>query len=151
MTTKSAIDYETTQQIEFVVAAFDSGVPQLSAMALVMATISNVNDNDPVFNQSEYSAAIFENSAKGTYVITVLAEDEDLGEFGKVYYSLTGQRSEDFTIDQNGVIRVGPTAILDREKASAIVIHVVAKDEASDEMVRRSASVPVRHYPNLRQ
>lgn len=131
------------QEINFMVAAFDSGIPQLSATALVTASIINVNDNDPVFSQTEYFASIKEHSPLGTFVTEVKAEDKDLGEFGSVSYKLIGDYSILFTIDEGGKIQVGPGAILDRENISLITIHVVASDDAPEEMAKTSVSVPV--------
>lgn len=45
------IDYEETPSLNFTVVAYDSGVPQLSASALVFVKVININDMDPIFNQ----------------------------------------------------------------------------------------------------
>lgn len=52
------------------------------------------------FLQSSYHATVPENSPQGTSVIEVKATDSDAGDFGVIRYSLIGERSLDFTIDQ---------------------------------------------------
>lgn len=48
---KSRVDYETVQEIIFKVVAYDTGIPQMSASALITAKVLNINDNDPMFDQ----------------------------------------------------------------------------------------------------
>lgn len=50
--------------------------------------------------QTSYHATVPENSPQGTSVIEVQATDSDAGDFGVIRYSLIGERSLDFTIDQ---------------------------------------------------
>lgn len=50
--------------------------------------------------QTSYHATVPENSPQGTSVIEVKATDSDAGDFGVIRYSLIGERSLDFTIDQ---------------------------------------------------
>jgi len=49
--TKKRIDYETVKRINFTVVAYDSGIPQKSAIAYVTVNVTNVNDMDPVFSE----------------------------------------------------------------------------------------------------
>ncbi|XP_071455526.1 cadherin-87A [Hetaerina americana] len=141
--TKERIDYEKVKKLNFSVIAYDSGVPQFSAVANVLVNVVNINDVDPVFSESEYHASVKENSLLGTHVITVNATDGDDGDFGKITYSLLGEHQEDFIIDKSGEIIVQNSAVLDRENSPEIVIQVVASDKAPPE-ARRSITVPVR-------
>lgn len=141
---KKRLDYEEIQQVEFTLKAYDSGVPQLSAAAVIRVNVVNINDMNPVFNASEYEATVEENSSKGTFVIKVKAVDKDLEEFGEIRYSFKGDYVNDFVIDeQTGEIRVANAATLDREKVSEIMLKVEAIDLAPPEE-RKSSVVPVR-------
>ncbi|XP_076832352.1 protocadherin-16 [Brachyhypopomus gauderio] len=60
-----------------VIEARDSGSPPLTALATVHVHISDVNDNAPVFHQSEYRAALSENELPGSIVLTLEAADQD--------------------------------------------------------------------------
>ncbi|KAH9361521.1 hypothetical protein HPB48_001377 [Haemaphysalis longicornis] len=129
------VDYEQVQELQFSVVVRDTGVPQLSAVALVTATVTNINDNDPTFSQ--------ENAPQGTFVTRVEANDIDAGEFGVVSYSLVGEKSGDFHVNEKGEIRVAGMANLDREMTPTITLQVVATDMGHDTTTRRSVSVPV--------
>ncbi|KAG8178249.1 hypothetical protein JTE90_000350 [Oedothorax gibbosus] len=140
---KSRVDYETIQEIKFKVVAYDTGIPQMSASALITAKVLNINDNDPMFDQPSYHATVPENSPQGTSVLSVRATDSDAGDFGNIRYSLLGERSLDFTIDQKGIIRVAAAANLDRESTTSITLQVVATDQGQDVNNRRAISVPL--------
>lgn len=73
------IDYERVHQINFTIVAYDTGVPQLSATALVTVNVVNINDEDPVFDEPMYEASLEENSLAGTLVLKVHAVDKDEG------------------------------------------------------------------------
>lgn len=140
---KQRIDYEKQPRLNFSVIAYDSGVPQLSATANIEVVIENVNDMDPIFNQTSYEASVKENSPFGTHVITITATDDDDGDFGVVTYSLIGEHSTDFNIDPTtGEITVGNSGILDREAMKDLTIQVLASDGAPLTL-KRTVSVPV--------
>jgi len=141
------------------VFAYDSGVPQLSAMALIHVNVLNINDNEPVFNQTSYQTSIHENPAPGTFVAQVKATDGDLGRYGKITYSIlsvSGDGDQNaisnyFVISNDtGVIRVASNAKIDRENGPRILtIQVGASDELAEDTVtpgankRRMISVPL--------
>lgn len=141
--TTRKIDYEKTPKLNFTLIAYDSGAPQLSAIANVTVNIINTNDMDPVFNQSEYFASVMENARQGTKVVCVHATDMDSGSYGVVTYSLIGEHSSDFNIDyQSGEITVANPAVLDREARQEITLQVMASDGAPPDQ-RRTVAVPV--------
>lgn len=149
-------------QLRIFVHAYDSGVPQLRATAIVHVTILNINDNEPTFNQSSYRASIKENTSPGTFVAQVKATDGDYGKYGKISYSIISvsnasgtsysSSSEYFTIsNETGVIRVAKGANIDREAGlQRITLQVAASDDVdaeSENRSRRMISVPI--YINI--
>jgi len=52
----------------------------------VFVTVSDLNDNSPVFTSNVYHASVIENSSKNSDIITVLATDLDQEQFGMVKY-----------------------------------------------------------------
>ncbi|XP_076043934.1 cadherin 87A isoform X2 [Oratosquilla oratoria] len=142
VTVKSRMDFESSSSLNFTVVAFDTGVPQLSASALVIVEIENVNDEDPVFSMAIYEAEVNENSPPGTLVTTVVATDADEGEFGQITYSLAGEYAEEFDVDAEGRISVREGSFLDRELLASFTLRVVATDTAPDNQ-RRQTSVPL--------
>uniref|UniRef100_A0A665V6F0 Protocadherin-16 n=1 Tax=Echeneis naucrates TaxID=173247 RepID=A0A665V6F0_ECHNA len=61
-----------------VIEARDGGSPPLSSLTTVQLQISDVNDNAPVFHQSEYRATVPEDTIPGSTVLTFEAFDSDL-------------------------------------------------------------------------
>lgn len=54
--------------------------------------VQDVNDHSPEFKRQSYYASIKENSIVGTWVLTALAVDKDVGLNGKIRYSLLGDK-----------------------------------------------------------
>ena len=65
------LDFERAQNYLLTVQATDGGVPPLTNHATVNVTLTDVNDNAPVFLQNSYSAVVSEASPKGEKVIQV--------------------------------------------------------------------------------
>lgn len=86
--TKARIDYESIKQIHLSAYVTDTGVPQLTSTAEIIIDIINTNDNDPVFNATAYTLNVPENSAKGTIVGAVAANDSDDGMYISTLYQL---------------------------------------------------------------
>uniref|UniRef100_A0A3Q3WF66 Protocadherin-16 n=1 Tax=Mola mola TaxID=94237 RepID=A0A3Q3WF66_MOLML len=64
--------------VNIVIEARDGGSPSLSSLTTVQVQMSDVNDNAPVFHQSEYRATISEDTIPGSTVLTFDAFDSDL-------------------------------------------------------------------------
>ena len=126
-----ALDYEITPSYNLVIRAYD-GQGRYGEMR-VNVIISDVNDNQPIFNQTRYSARVPENATVGTPVAQVYATDQDSNENGRVEYYIDRQRSdpgEKFDINPNtGMIYVNKD--LDYETKSSYDLIVVARDNGS--------------------
>ncbi|CAG0916855.1 unnamed protein product [Notodromas monacha] len=137
MTGSSELDFETTEEVEFELEVFDSGMPQLSATLKVLVELLNVNDESPVFSLAKYEVEIKENAGRSSPVAMVEATDKDKGEFGVVAYGLSGDLARDFQIDGSGTITVVNAALLDREVSSTLTVYATATDG------KNVATVPV--------
>lgn len=124
------LDRETTAAYSLVIEALDGGAPPLRGSMTVNITIQDVNDNQPIFNQSRYFATVPENATVGTSVLQVFATDSDAGENGHVQYSINRRQSDRegmFKIDANtGLIVVNRP--LDFETKEVHELAVVARD-----------------------
>ncbi|EAL39705.3 AGAP007909-PA, partial [Anopheles gambiae str. PEST] len=124
------LDRETTPAYSLVVEALDGGSPPLRGQMTVNITIQDVNDNQPIFNQSRYFATVPENATLGTTVLQVYATDQDAGENGQVEYAINRRQSDKeqmFRIDPaTGLISVNKP--LDFETRELHELVVVAKD-----------------------
>jgi hypothetical protein len=91
----------------------------------ITVTVSDVNDNPPVFGRDSYSVAVLENrpqgtstlawlpglgtsgvSLAGTSVLTVKATDEDLGKNATISFSTAGGDERLFTVDCKSVLQL---------------------------------------------
>ncbi|CAG0886653.1 unnamed protein product [Cyprideis torosa] len=139
------LDRETKPYYTLVIEAYDGGSPPLKGSMTVNITIQDVNDNQPIFNQSRYYGTIPENATLGTSVLQVFATDTDTGDNGRVSYSINrrqSDRDEVFAIDENtGVIRVNRP--LDFESKEVHELVAVARDNGA-QALETTAFVSVR-------
>ncbi|KAH7724707.1 Cadherin domain containing protein [Aphelenchoides avenae] len=91
--TNAELDREETPFIRLNVVAADRGVPSLNSSALVEITVSDVNDNAPKFLLDAYSVTVAENVTIPSVILTVTANDADVGSNGKVHYSIASTSS----------------------------------------------------------
>ena len=91
----STLDREDSQTEQFVVIACDQGVEQRCSNATVIVTLLDVNDNDPQFNQPNYTLTIRQSQLVGTPVGIFIAQDEDIGSNSELYYSLQANVTEE--------------------------------------------------------
>ncbi|XP_073477108.1 protocadherin gamma-C5-like isoform X42 [Aquarana catesbeiana] len=88
LVTSGHLDREKVSQYTITLIASDLGSPSLSSQTSIIITISDVNDNPPVFLQSAYNAFISENNEPGRLLCTVSAGDSDEGDNAKLIYSI---------------------------------------------------------------
>uniref|UniRef100_T1ING0 Cadherin domain-containing protein n=1 Tax=Strigamia maritima TaxID=126957 RepID=T1ING0_STRMM len=124
------LDRETTPFYRLVIDAYDGGNPKLKGSMTVNVTIVDVNDNQPIFNQSRYFASVPENVTVGTNVVQLFASDMDEGDNGRVSYYINRRQSDRerfFEIDRNsGIVSVNKG--LDFETKDVYELVVVARD-----------------------
>ncbi|XP_069741657.1 cadherin-23 isoform X3 [Narcine bancroftii] len=117
------LDREQTAEYRLTITVKDSPENPRHARRdsdLLTITISDENDNRPVFTQSSYQAEISENSAAGTQITLIngpiLAFDRDEGPNAVVSYRLLSNGTDCFTVDRkSGIISVTPRKTIDRE------------------------------------
>ncbi|XP_012943596.1 protocadherin Fat 4 [Aplysia californica] len=125
------LDRETVSSYMLTVMVSDQGNPVRSNQIVATVTITDVNDNDPVFNPAAYSMNVNENSNVATPVGTVTATDADTGVNAALTYSFdsfTQGLQSHFAIDgASGAITVASTD-LDRETSDTYVARVKVTD-----------------------
>ena len=128
----SIIDRENVSSFEFNVTALDAGVPVLSGNAVVRITITDINDNPPVFDEDFTMVDVMENASIGHLILTVSAFDVDIGSNGMVQYSLLNDNTT-FAINQlTGALTL--QQLLDYEAISQYNITVMATDLGTPQM-----------------
>lgn len=139
------LDRETTPAYSLLIEALDGGTPPLRGLLTVNITIQDVNDNQPIFNQSRYFATVPENATVGTSVLQVYASDTDANENGLVEYAINRRQSDKeqmFRIDsRTGAVYINKP--LDFETKELHELVVVAKDHG-EQPLETTAFVSVR-------
>lgn len=129
------LDRETTESYALTVSVSDRGTPPLNSSAVVMVTVTDCNDNAPVFSSTEYHAQVSENSYVGTRLVQVTAQDPDLGTNGLLRYDIiSGNSKGHHRLDpQTGLLVVNRS--LDFEEDSKYTLTIRASDggESSEE------------------
>lgn len=65
------LDYERAKDYFLTIQAVDGGTPPLSNHATVNISVTDSNDNAPIFNQASYSARIREDAQIGDKILQV--------------------------------------------------------------------------------
>lgn len=86
---KSLLDRERKDKYNVVIIAMDGGSPKKFGAVSVNISVTDVNDNPPVFTHSSYNITVRENVTIGTTVLTVSALDKDIGDNGRITYRLS--------------------------------------------------------------
>eukprot|EP00066_Takifugu_rubripes_P011105 XP_003979534.2 PREDICTED: uncharacterized protein LOC101079567 [Takifugu rubripes] len=130
MVLQNALDREKQETHTLVLIGSDGGEPRRSGTVRIHITVLDANDNAPVCSQPVYKADIKENSAEGTVVTTVKANDADTGANGEVSYSIAHVAREAkrlFEVNSvTGEIKV--VGKLDFEKSKTYQLNVQASD-----------------------
>ncbi|XP_017296769.1 protocadherin-18b isoform X2 [Kryptolebias marmoratus] len=87
------LDREVQSSYQLQLTASDNGVPPKSGSTLLKISISDSNDNSPVFDEQAYVISLLENSPLGTLIIDLNATDPDEGTNGKIVYSFSSHVS----------------------------------------------------------
>ncbi|XP_066303811.1 protocadherin Fat 4-like isoform X2 [Branchiostoma lanceolatum] len=127
---KSSLDRETKDSYELLVRATDDKIPQHTAYTTVEVTVTDISDQDPMFQSPPYHFTVSEAATPGSAVGSVTATDMDVGKNGEVVYSITGDNDNVLSID-NTTGQITTIGQLDREKTAEYNITVVAKDMGS--------------------
>ncbi|XP_022692572.1 protocadherin Fat 4-like isoform X3 [Varroa jacobsoni] len=104
--TRRRLDRESQAKSEFLVIAFDGGVPQLSGTTTVAVTVEDVNDNPPAFEGDTFFVNVQEEIDPPKEVYKLEAKDADLGDNAVMKYRIIGGNDEkNFEINEDtGVV-----------------------------------------------
>ncbi|CAO2593802.1 Protocadherin beta-4, partial [Lemmus lemmus] len=125
-----ALDREEQAELSLTLTALDGGSPPRSGTAMVRILILDINDNAPEFVKTPYEVQVLESSPPDSLVLTVLAQDADAGNFGRVSYGLfqaSDEIQQTFSINEiTGEIRLKKG--LDFEKIKSYHVEIEATD-----------------------
>uniref|UniRef100_A0A8C7IX35 Protocadherin Fat 4 n=1 Tax=Oncorhynchus kisutch TaxID=8019 RepID=A0A8C7IX35_ONCKI len=127
LSTATELDREDQGSYLLYIQATDSGCPPLHSIGKVNVTLSDINDNRPVFYPVQYFANVKENEPSGSFITTALATDPDLGGNGTVKYIISAGDTSKFHINSNSG-KITTLVPLDREEKTAYQLQVTAAD-----------------------
>ncbi|XP_076815367.1 protocadherin Fat 1-like isoform X2 [Clavelina lepadiformis] len=125
------LDRETVPFYELEIVATDHGSEKsLSSRAGLRLQVLDVNDNPPVFRDTQYKATVREDVRPGHSVVTVEAKSLDTGANAKLRYSITyGNEHGKFLINENtGEVKLSTT--VDFESDQSYVLTISASDRS---------------------
>nr|XP_033489310.1 protocadherin gamma-C5-like [Epinephelus lanceolatus] len=136
LVTSGALDRESRSDYSIEITATDSGSPPLSSKKIIPVSITDVNDNPPIFTQPSYNVYLKENGVPGSILYSVSASDLDFGENAKISYSILDSKVQDVSVSSYVYINSDNGSIysmhsFDYEKLKVFQIQVQAKDQGS--------------------
>ncbi|XP_041948152.1 protocadherin beta-15-like isoform X23 [Alosa sapidissima] len=136
LVTTAHLDREVVGDYNVTIIATDEGSPPLSSSKTIHLSLSDVNDNPPVFEKQSYSAYVTENNKPGSSVCSVTARDPDWRQNGTVFYSLSPSEVNGVPVSSYVSIN-GDTGVIhavrafDYEQFRSFKVQVVARDNGS--------------------
>lgn len=150
---KQKVEFDSQRpSILVVIEASDSGTPPLSTLGTVQVHVSDVNDNAPVFHQTEYRASVSEDEVPGSTILTLEAVDGDLSRdnCGFDFAIASGNIGNAFQIESSvrffeghGFQTVGTLILVDKldfEIVNGYNLTIVVSDRG---IPQQSSNVPV--------
>nr|XP_029526483.1 protocadherin beta-16-like isoform X10 [Oncorhynchus nerka] len=136
LVTTSELDREIISEYNITITATDEGTPPLSSSKTIHLSVSDVNDNPPVFEEQYYNAYVTENNKPGSSMCSVTARDPDWRQNGTVVYSLlpsdvNGVPVSSFLSINGDTGVIHPVKAFDYEQFRSFKVHVVARDNGS--------------------
>ena len=100
------VDRESVALWSIGVEVVDSGTPQLNGISLVLITVTDTNDNPPIFPTESITVSFSESAVQLSEVVVVGAVDsQDVGENRDIYYRILPAFQVPFDVDRDtGVI-----------------------------------------------
>ncbi|XP_041444715.1 protocadherin gamma-B5 isoform X4 [Xenopus laevis] len=146
--TMSTLDRENNPNYNITIQARDRGSPPLTAKKNLRLDVSDINDNEPLFEKLIYIAYVPENNHPGASIFNIQAIDKDTEENAKLVYSIISRSTEDPS--SASFISINPvTGVIyaqksfDYEQEIEFQIRIMAKDHGSPSL---NSSTNLRIY-----
>ncbi|XP_014903176.1 protocadherin beta-15-like [Poecilia latipinna] len=136
LVTTGHLDRELVCDYNITITATDEGSPPLSSSKTIHLSVTDINDNPPVFEEQSYSAYVSENNKPGSSLCTVSARDPDWRQNGTVVYSLlpgevNGASVSSFLSVNGDTGVIHAVRSFDYEQFRSFKVQVMARDNGS--------------------
>ena len=134
ITLSGELDREQLSEYVITVAAKDGGQVARSATCTVIIIVTDENDNQPKFANTDLRLTLAEDTAVGKEVFSFHADDHDGGENAEIRYTISGGGFDHhFTMDPyTGTLYLQKE--LDYEKSQTFSLKVTASDQGSPQL-----------------
>ncbi|XP_065362033.1 fat-like cadherin-related tumor suppressor homolog [Calliphora vicina] len=122
----TTLDRESQSEYYFNVFASDSGQPKQISKVPVAITVTDCNDNAPMFKQKRQSLSVSENVIPGTVLSRLLVTDLDSKKNDLDFFVVSGDNYSQFQISNTGELFVSKK--LDRESIESYNVTVAVTD-----------------------
>ncbi|KAM8971906.1 protocadherin Fat 4-like [Pelodytes ibericus] len=136
LVTTGQLDRETIPIYNLTITAEDQGSPPMLTKKNLLLTVSDINDNLPAFERSNYITYVLEHNIPGASIHRVHASDTDAGENADILYSLIQSYIDEITISsyvsinsESGIIYAQRS--FDYEQLREFNFQVMANDRGS--------------------
>ncbi len=134
-----SLDYEQQQLYVIQSTCYYSHRPDIFRSIDIYVNVLPVNEYSPTFENDQLFVNISEDSLPGTIITTMEATDLDLGQDGRVFYSIeNGSNELEFVIDSNSST-VYLVDRIDRENKDEYTLTIIAIDNAMNISDRKTS------------
>ncbi|NXL16455.1 PCD23 protein, partial [Setophaga kirtlandii] len=124
--TQKQLDHEA-QSVVVLTVQSQLGDSPIYSSTQVNISVTDINDNPPLFLTKSDKVTISHTQPPGTAVYIAHAEDKDSGLNGAIKYSIASKQSDAFSIDPSlGVVNLTRTVVA--EKQQEYTLHIAAED-----------------------
>ena len=137
------LDYEAQQQYTLTISAVDTSHTTLSSNYSLVVTVTDVNDNPPLFSQSSYEITVNETTPVDHMLLLLILTDADTGVNAVVeLFIVSGDDSNTFDLLDSGELLLNQTLDYETESLYQLQIEAVNIDAAI--MLSSTANVTIR-------
>ncbi|XP_063304037.1 protocadherin gamma-B4-like isoform X38 [Pelobates fuscus] len=136
LVTTNTMDRETVSEYNITIKAEDEGSPSISSSKTIHLYLSDVNDNPPIFDQTDVIAYIQEDNPPGASIHSVHASDLDINESAQIVYTILSKNVGNISIASYVSINSATGVIyaqhsFDYEQLQEFKFQIMAKDRGS--------------------
>ncbi|KAJ8730776.1 hypothetical protein PYW08_002189 [Mythimna loreyi] len=129
------LDRETLPMYSLIVGAIDTGIPPQTGTATVKITLSDINDNGPIFDASGFEGSVYENEPPNTSIATLSANDPDLPPNGAPFsYAIVGGKHQSYVKVHKHTGVLLTTKKIDREITPTLEVMIQIEDSGTPVM-----------------